>query len=281
MLRKIVLLCILALFALGVYLQWFQHKELVKTAATSVSGPGNSPTEHAQTKASQKKPSQSNATEQNKPNQTAQQVSQTPVAAKVEASVEFIQARQILLTKLTEIQDCENNGLCPGDEQDPKQNMFQQEAMFVQALKQLQEMHQAHQVFDSTLSDITGKYLTSPLGRVQMQAIDMLAKQPKNEKNAEILISALSDSYDSKVMAKAMPVLANYPQQQKDYEDMLVQTLKTGSFYVSRTVAKEVRHILTKQNIAKFEALAASLPDKTAKTKILKTSIADFKRAQQ
>ncbi|WP_286233963.1 hypothetical protein [Thalassotalea sediminis] len=206
---------------------------------------------------------------------------QTPATMQSDVIKTFVQQRQQLLHQLKDIEDCENNGLCSVNEQDPKQVMFEQEAMLVKTLQQLQAMHQTKQVFDTTYADITGKYLTSPLGRVQMQAIDMLAQQPKNEANAEILISALRDSYDSKVMTKAMSVLAEYPAQQQQYENMLMQTLKTGSFYVSRTVAKEVRHILNGQNIAKFEALAASLPEKTAKAKLLKASIADFKRSQE
>ncbi|GHE77531.1 hypothetical protein [Thalassotalea profundi] len=205
---------------------------------------------------------------------------QTPPSTKTSLSSSFLHQRQQLLAQLDEIEDCENNGLCPFNEQDPKQSLFQQETMLVNALKNLQKMHQKEEQYDETLAEVTGKYLSSPLGRVQYQAINMMAQQPNNQNNANILLSALSDSYDSKVMASAMEVLAEYPEQQQHYENMLIQTLTTGSFYVSRTVAKEVRHILTTDNIAKFEDLAQALPANTAKAKILKASIADFKASQ-
>ncbi|OKY25174.1 hypothetical protein [Thalassotalea sp. PP2-459] len=219
-----------------------------------------------------------NASISNKANEKKQEETQAPSVMQTEVVKGFLQQRQQLLTQLDEIEDCENNGLCSTNEQDPKQAMFEQEALFVKTLKQLQEMHQTKQVFDTTYTETIGKYLASSLGRVQLQAIDMFAQQPQDESNAEILINALSDSYDSKVMAKAMSVLTHYPKQQEQYENMLLKTLTTGSFYVSRTVAKEVRHILNAQNITKFEALAATLPEKTAKAKILKTSIDDYKR---
>lgn len=266
MFKKFIVVLVLVFGVVAIYYQIFQPEKVTKVTAT----PDNDiATTLDKTSIS------------NKANEKKQGEIQTPSVMKTEVVKDFLQQRQQLLSQLIEIEDCENNGLCSTNEQDPKQAMFEREALLVKTLKQLQEMHQTKQVFDTTYTDTVGKYLASSLGRVQLQAIDMFAQHPQDDTNAEILINALHDSYDSKVMAKAMSVLTHYPRQQEKYENMLLQTLSTGSFYVSRTVAKEVRHILNAQNITKFEALAASLPDKTAKAKILKASIADFKRDQE
>ncbi|WP_206483661.1 hypothetical protein [Thalassotalea sp. G2M2-11] len=196
-------------------------------------------------------------------------------------NAEFYQQRDKLLVKLEQIENCETNGLCQYNENDPKQSMFEQEAMLVDTLKQLQAHHEKEQVFDQALANITGKYLVSPLGRVQMQAIEMMASQPVNQANADSLITSLVESYDPKVMMKAMAVLADYPQQRERYEAMLIQTLQTGSFYVARTVAKEIGAVLNAQNIAKFEQVAAALPSKTAKAKLLNASIEEYKNTNQ
>ncbi|MGS2721797.1 hypothetical protein [Paraglaciecola aestuariivivens] len=236
----------------------------------------------AEQPASLPKPSQS-AVEEAKPLAPQQPQSpkqQTMPTDKQEQTVDkaFYQARLRILADLDAARLCQQSGQCEADLNDPKAAMFEQEKRLVESLQSLQALYQEYQIEDQVLTQTIDEFIASPLGRVQFQALQMMQQQPPNIQNAQSLISALDNSYDSKVMALALQELIRYPSLAEQIDELLISNLQTGSFYVSRTIAQEISAYLNANNIAQYQALANSLPQNMAKTKLLQSALNEYQQ---
>lgn len=194
---------------------------------------------------------------------------------------EFYAKREQLLVRLDAAKNCQTSGDCVSTEDDPRAGMFEQEKRLVEALQSLQDLYTSEQFEDDELAAITGEYLTSPLGRVQYQAVEMMQQQEPNRQNAQTLIRKLDDSYDSKVMELALDELARYPELNESIDDLFVKNLSTGSFYVSRTIAAGITPYLNQDNLALYESTLAALPPQSAKARQLKAAIERYKKGSQ
>lgn len=192
---------------------------------------------------------------------------------------EFYQQREALISRLDQASACRETGECAESVDDPRAAMFEQEERLVDALKSLQDLYAAHQFEDQQLAEITGQYLVSPLGRVQFQALAMMQQQSPHTENAQILLDALDDSYDAKVMESALTELQRYPELDQSIDELLIKNLRTGSFYASRTIAQGIQPFLNKSNLAAYEAVLEELPAQTAKARLLSASINAFKKS--
>ncbi|GGD78661.1 hypothetical protein [Lacimicrobium alkaliphilum] len=192
---------------------------------------------------------------------------------------EFYQQREALISALNQASACRETGECASSEDDPRAAMFEQERRLVDALESLQDLYASHQFEDQQLAIITSEYLTSPLGRVQFQALAMMQQQSPHTENAQILLDALDDSYDAKVMESALTELQRYPELNQSIDELLIKNLRTGSFYASRTIAQGIQPFLNKSNLAAYEAVLKELPAQTAKARLLSASINAFKKS--
>ncbi|WP_088329408.1 hypothetical protein [Lacimicrobium sp. SS2-24] len=211
----------------------------------------------------------------------AQQAQEAPQTRVPDATpgAEFYQRREHLISKLEQAKHCQDNGECSATPEDPRAGMFEQEARLVEALQALQKLYANHQYEDEVLAAVTADYLTSPLGRVQYQALEMMQQQSPQPDNARTLLGALDDSYDSKVMELALEELQRYPQLSQSIDALLIKNLKTGSFYVSRTIAERIVPYLNQDNLGAYEATLATLPAQSAKARLLSASIERYKKS--
>ncbi|GGO73493.1 hypothetical protein [Bowmanella pacifica] len=211
--------------------------------------------------------------------QAEKQVEKPNASAKPDS--EFYAKREQLLTHLDAAKHCQTSGDCVSPEDDPRAGMFEQEKRLVEALQSLQDLYTSEQFEDDELAAITGEYLTSPLGRVQHQAVEMMQQQAPNRQNAQTLIRKLDDSYDSKVMELALDELARYPELSEPIDDLFLKNLRTGSFYVSRTIAEGISPYLNQGNLGLYESALAELPPQSAKARLLNAAIERYKKSSQ
>lgn len=191
----------------------------------------------------------------------------------------FYQQREALISTLDQASACRETGECAESGDDPRAAMFEQEKRLVAALKSLQDLYASHQFEDEQLAAITGEYLTSPLGRVQYQALQMMQQQSPDPDNARILLQALDDSYDAKVMESALTELQRYPELNQAIDELFIKNLKTGSFHVSRTIAQGIGPYLSKDNLEAYEAVLGTLPAQSAKARFLSASISSYRKS--
>ncbi|MBN7819004.1 hypothetical protein [Bowmanella yangjiangensis] len=194
---------------------------------------------------------------------------------------EFYAKREQLLVRLDAAKNCQTSGDCVSTEDDPRAGMFEQEKRLVEALQSIQNLYASEQFEDDELAAITGEYLASPLGRAQYQAVEMMQQQAPNRQNAETLLRKLDDSYDTKVMELALDELARYPELNESIDDLFVKNLRTGSFYVSRTIAEGITPYLNQDNLARYESTLAELPPQSAKARLLSAAIERYKKSSQ
>lgn len=188
----------------------------------------------------------------------------------------FYQARESIMASLEAARSCQKTGLCKANEQDPRAAMFEQEKRLVDSLQSLQDLYAESQHEDPVLAQTINEFISSPLGRVQFKALQMMQQQAPNISNAHSLITTLDNSYDSKVVQLALQELLRYPSLSEQIDALLMKTLQTGSVYVSRTVAKEITPYLNASNLADYQALANALPTNAAKTKLLQSALDEY-----
>ncbi|WP_339722044.1 hypothetical protein [uncultured Paraglaciecola sp.] len=191
---------------------------------------------------------------------------------------EFYQTRESIMASLEAARSCQQTGLCKANEQDPRASMFEQEKRLVDSLQSLQDLYAEYQHEDPVLAKTINEFISSPLGRVQFKALEMMHQQAPNSNNAHSLITTLGNSYDSKVMQLALKELLRYPSLSEQVDALLMKTLQTGSVYVSRIVAKDITPYLNANNLDAYQALANSLPSQAAKTKLLQSAINEYRQ---
>tara|TARA_R110002153_G_scaffold46985_11_gene132866 strand:- start:1001 stop:1777 length:777 start_codon:yes stop_codon:yes gene_type:complete len=191
---------------------------------------------------------------------------------------EFYQARENIMANLETARTCQQTGLCKANEQDPRAAMFEQEKRLVDSLQSLQDLYAEYQQEDPVLDQTINEFISSPLGRVQFKALQMMQQQAPNIANAHSLITTLDNSYDSKVVQLALQELLRYPSLSEQVDALLMKTLQTGSVYVSRTVAKEITPYLNASNLDAYQTLVKTLPAQAAKTKLLQSAIYEYRQ---
>lgn len=105
----------------------------------------------------------------------------------------------------------------------------------------------------------------------------MMQQQSPHSDNARILLQALDDSYDAKVMEAALSELQRYPELSQSIDGLFIKNLKTGSFHVSRTIAQGIGPYLNQDNLDAYEAVLDKLPGQSAKARLLSASISSYK----
>ncbi|ALS96874.1 hypothetical protein [Lacimicrobium alkaliphilum] len=262
MIKKLLFIAAVCAIALYLWQPWSQGEVADATAPASQAGPQppvHKPQKEANSKDKQPAPD------------NKQQARSLPD--------EFYQQREEIISALDQAKACQDTGECASSEDDPRAAMFEQEKRLVAALKALQELYASHQFEDEQLAAITGEYLTSPLGRVQYQALEMMQQQSPVTDNARILLEALDDSYDDKVMESALTELQRYPELNQTIDGLFIKNLRTGSFHVSRTIAQGIGPYLNQDNLDAYEAVLDKLPGQSAKARFLSASISSYKKS--
>jgi len=188
--------------------------------------------------------------------------------------------RNRLETNLLALLNCSETRTCPEDNSDPRASSILLGKMLSENLQQYIQLHVEENYFDQKSLIIVQTFIDYPDGHVQQQAISLMSHQPADIPTAEMLIEALVDGYDAKIMKQSLLELQRYPSLESEIQALLQQTLITGSFYVAQTVANQILPFLNSKNIQSYIELAAKLPKASKRSRYLLANIKEFQLRQ-
>ncbi|WOX05308.1 hypothetical protein [Microbulbifer pacificus] len=188
-----------------------------------------------------------------------------------------LQERQSLRREILELANCQQTYSCPQDDSDPRASDILAGKMLAEKLRAYADFHQNNDYFDEESSEMVRDFVDHSDGFVQEVAIDLMSMQAPNRENALALIESLQSSYDAKIVNQAMKELQRYPELQSQIDQMLAQSLQTGSLYVAQEVALNILPLLNSENVRTFEDVAMKLPQHSLRAKALKSNIREFR----
>ncbi|WP_295799116.1 hypothetical protein [uncultured Microbulbifer sp.] len=191
-----------------------------------------------------------------------------------------LQARELLARGISDLANCHQTYSCPQDFSDPRASDIKQGRMLADKLEEYADFHRQRDYFDEESAEVARTFLDHPDGFVQEAAIDLVSMQAPSEANGHALINALKDGYDAKVMEQAMKELQRYPGLQPEIDQLLAESLQTGSFYVAQEVALNILPHLNAENVQMFEQVVSGLPQHSVRAKALKSNIREFRLRQ-
>ncbi|MBB5211059.1 hypothetical protein [Microbulbifer hydrolyticus] len=258
---KRILLSLVVLGFLGSAAFWLGH------GAAQLESAGQ-PTQAAQPAAAEPSP-QRVATE-----------SSTALAAVAPEQNARIEQRERAAAEILSLLSCDETDSCPQDNSDPRAGFFLQGEMLIAQLRDFDREFAGTAGFDAQLAELIAELLAHKNGHVQAEAVDFMAQQEPNRRSAQALISALVDTADGKLFAKALPELARYPSLETEVRDLYEYTLRSGSLSASRALAQNLGPYLNQGNIGFYSALAQQLPGQAAKTRYLKATLEAYERRE-
>ncbi len=192
----------------------------------------------------------------------------------------FLAAREALTLQIKALLNCHLHSSCPIDSQasnDPRADHFLRAKNLADKLLQYRLLHLDKRYFDQESQQMVSDTLAFADGLVQQQAIELMSSQAPNLNNAKQLIEILKTSYNAKIMHQSMLELQRYPSLQDPLDQLFLQSLQTGSFYVAREVAANIQPFLNPGNIASYQAVADQLPARSRRARLLKLSIQEYR----
>ncbi|WP_308368105.1 MULTISPECIES: hypothetical protein [unclassified Microbulbifer] len=190
------------------------------------------------------------------------------------------QERSLLHRQIVELANCHQTYSCPQDLSDPRASDILQGKMLAEKLRAYADFHRENDYFDEESAEMARAFLDHPDGFVQEAAIDLMSMQAPNRDNALVLIEALKSSYDARIVNQAMKELQRYPDLQPQVDQLLSQSLQTGSLFVAQEMALNILPHLSPQNLQAFEEVAEKLPQNSLRVKALKSNLREFRLRQ-
>lgn len=188
--------------------------------------------------------------------------------------------RAVLKENLFALLNCSTTYTCPVDNSDPRASSVLLGKMLAENLQKYQAIHFSENYFDAESIATTQSFINYPDGHVQEQAINLMSSHQPDELTAKMLIKALENSYDAKIIKQSMIELLRYPTLSSDIQSLLQQSLVTGSFYVAQEIAKGILPFLSTTNINSYEAVAEKLPQSSKRSRFLNANIKEFRLQQ-
>lgn len=190
------------------------------------------------------------------------------------------QEKDLLHRQIVELANCHQTYSCPQNLSDPRASDILQGEMLAEKLRAYADFHRKNDYFDKESAEMARAFLDHSDGFVQEAAIELMSLQAPNRNTALALIDALKSSYDAKVMSQAMKELQRYPDLQPQVDQLLAQSLQTGSLFVAQEVALNILPHLSPQNLQAFEAVAEKLPQHSLRAKALRSNLREFRLRQ-
>lgn len=200
-------------------------------------------------------------------------------SAAAPASEERDEAARVV-ARMRHARDCYRAGTCEWQASDPRSHYFRAGAEVARGLRTLAEMHRAGQIRPDRLAAAVREFLGMDNGHVREAAIDALGDAPVSRRNLDALLAALDNNHDAELMTRAMPELARYQAAGFDaaIDAFFQRNLETGGHYAAQVIAEGLLPFLDRSNVDRYRTLAARLPPKTRKARLLKQTLAEWQR---
>ena len=129
-------------------------------------------------------------------------------------------------------------------------------------------------------SDVTKFFLSFPDDDIKDQAISLASSLPISNEICATLISGLSESSSAPLYEKGIGELKRYigTSEKSRIDAFLVQSLVTGSGYVSKLVARESLPFISSENTPKFLEVLNQLPKRSQEFEMLKANVNESMR---
>ncbi len=188
--------------------------------------------------------------------------------------------RKKIKEALHELLNCHKTSTCPVDNSDSRASDLLLGQQITAKLDEYIELSLNNDYFDEESAQIVNEFIANRDGYVQESALNLMSAMAPNITNAQALLTALSTSYDAKIMKQAIKELQRYPELSSQIDKLYQQSLQTGSFYVAQEIALNILPQLTSSNIAQYEAIARNLPQNSKRADALWSNIKEFKLKQ-
>jgi len=199
-----------------------------------------------------------------------------------EASIDFLQKRAQLTQDLLSLRYCTDTHTCPKDDSDsnsdPRAASILLGKIISEKLIAYGELHQKENYFDDKSKQMVETFINYPNGFVQEATIHLMSMQPPKDSTGLALIGALKDSFDAKIINQSLKELIRYPSLEKEVQDLLQQSLQTGSFFAAREIAAQIFPFLNDRNIESYIKLLEKLPPRSKRARLLKANITEFQK---
>ncbi|QPF71827.1 hypothetical protein G8A07_02045 [Roseateles sp. DAIF2] len=127
------------------------------------------------------------------------------------------------------------------------------------------------------LGALAREFLAFPDGHVQEAALRLAAGLPPDAATVAATIAALADNHDAPLFRIALPILEQWQKLGLDagLDSMLGATLRTGGLFAAQTVAEQLTPFVNEANWARYQALAAEMPE-GARRQALQQSLREY-----
>ncbi len=124
-------------------------------------------------------------------------------------------------------------------------------------------------------SEITRFFLEFPDDDIKDQALSLAASLPISNINCEALIAGLSESVSAPLYEKGIQELKRYigTNEKSRVDSFLLQSLVSGSSYVSKLVARESLAFISNENTPRFLEVLNQLPRRSQEFEYLKANV--------
>jgi len=203
-------------------------------------------------------------------------VAAAPAAAALPTAVVPASASpEQLRTELGQWRACLAAGNCPGPETDSRAMHFRAVAEMAARLKALNE-----RADPATRQALAREYIGFPDGHVQAAALALAASTPPDAQTAQATLAALKATHDAELYRQAFAVLAQWQRAGlgSGMDDVFTHTLRQGGLHAGQAVAENLLPFLNDQNVSHYQALAAQLPEGSARRLALQQVVQEYGR---
>ncbi len=255
---------------LAVLAYWGYNQSVTKTVPLTTLKNISTTTEHPsilQTEPNQK-PAEENIQQQIAPEITQEEPDNTQ--------------QPISLTQLHFLQSCYNEIDCGYPNNDPRQVTYLIGQDIREELLSLLQRWQKNEIDSEELSQAAIESLNNPDGHVQQAAIEIFSELPTSQNHYTLMFKTLSESYNAKIIKQIMQETQRYSEEKTSaqIDQIFIQQLKTGAPYASQEVAKNLLPFINSNNFILYKETLISLPPKSRKSRLLKSTLEEFERLQ-
>lgn len=173
--------------------------------------------------------------------------------------------------ELIQKMECFERGDCDADSTDSRADHQRQAQAIAGQLSQLDASQ-------SGARELALRALQLPNGHVQRAALDVIMQQAPEAQTTEAVASAIANGHDAPLFEHAAEWLAAAVAagHAAPVEQMLGESLVSGSPYLAQSMADQILRFLTEENLALFADLQQQLPPHSQRALRLRQALHEF-----
>lgn len=188
-------------------------------------------------------------------------------------------ADEVVIAEIESLIHCYEQDNCQIPQNEPRAHFFIVGQKITDAVRILIKKSDPS-VLNAEYVELAQELIQFENDQVKEAALDLMASQPPIDSNVNAIVGGMQQSHDASLYQQIIVEFQRYPDpgQQQQITDFMMETIKTGGHYASRTVAKSVLPLMNEQNVEAYQTLQDELPKDSQRYQFLNQTLLEYNR---